>query len=75
MTEVKLTDNRIHEISRSMGLDNRERDLVELALTIYMRKYGSLSEDRVRELLKHLERASLISSGDSERALKKTFEV
>ncbi len=75
MTEVKLTDNKIHELSRNMGLEPRERGLVELALQIYMRKYGSLGEDRVRELLKHLERAKLISSNDNERALKKTFEV
>ena len=75
MTEVKLSDDGIHKLFRSMGLDSRERSLVEVALQIYMRKYGSLDEERVRELFKHLERAHLISSNDNERALKKTFEV
>jgi len=75
MTEVKLSDSRIHELSGDMGLGDREKKLVELALLIYMRKYGALSESRVKELLKHLEGAHLISSGGRERALKKAFEV
>ena len=75
MTEVKLTDSRIKELVRNVGLDQRERGLVEGALEIYMRKYGALGEDRVKELLKCLERANLISSNDLDRVLKKVFEV
>lgn len=74
MTEVKLTDGKIHELSGAMGLDQHERALFDAALRIYMRKYGSLSEDRVKELLRHLESAGLMSGGDKERALKKVFE-
>ncbi len=74
MTEIKLTDSKIHKLSRNMGLDSREKNLLELALQIYMRKYGSLSEDRVKELLRHLQDANLISGGDVKRALEKIFE-
>lgn len=74
MTEsIKLTDSQIHEITGFLDFDSRERQVVDVALEIYIRKHGGLMEDGIKDMLKHLESAGVLSESRRQKLVKKLF--
>lgn len=76
MNEVTLTQSQLSDIARDLGLDPEERALVEVALHIHGKKHRDVfQEKRVKDMLRHLQSADLISSSMREKIERKVFEA
>jgi len=72
---IQLTEYQINTIVGEVSyFDNSQRDLVRAALAIYRRKHSNLDEDGVKDMLRDLSHAGLISEGGVDSVLKKMFK-
>lgn len=71
---IQLSDYQISEqISGVSYFDGDQRQLVKAALSILSKK-NRLDYESVKEMLKYLDRADLISSGGVESVLRRLFK-
>jgi|GEM_PF-2664957 hypothetical protein len=70
---IKKTDQQLHDLAVAISSEQKERDIIELALQIHQRKHGGFSEDKTKDMLKYLELAGLISNDHKDMIIKKLF--
>ncbi len=71
----QLSEHQIRELTGRLSyVSGAQRDLVDAALRVVQSKRGGLSKESVKDAMRGLTNAGLISDGAGDSLMKKLFE-